>query len=231
MKRWALVLMILLVGCASGPRVTASLPPTGRVRLAWDANTESDLAGYKIYWGTTARTGLDPLACGLCGYASSVDVKNVTQWTIPALTLGQTYWFSATAYDTSNNESGFSNEVNGLPTDTSPKGLTATIEPGSMSFYFYPAGPVMPTVFLCAIDGGAQVQIPAETLAGGSVRLNYPIPTGLTPGDHVLTVTARSTAGDVALAPQHILRVDSTTGAWSYYYTYVSCNNSTGICK
>ncbi|MBU1102670.1 fibronectin type III domain-containing protein [Patescibacteria group bacterium] len=83
----------------------------GSVTLAWDPNTEPDIAGYKIYYGTSTRTGTDPGVCGLCGYATFVDVGNVTLRTIDNLTNGQTYYFSATAYNTAGLESAFSNEV------------------------------------------------------------------------------------------------------------------------
>jgi fibronectin type 3 domain-containing protein len=70
------------------------------VTLAWDANTESDLAGYKMYWGTASEI-----------YNNSVDVGNQTSYTVIELIEGQTYYFAATAYDTSKNESGYSNEI------------------------------------------------------------------------------------------------------------------------
>jgi hypothetical protein len=86
----------------------------GSATLAWTANSETDLAGYKIYYGTTARTGTDPKVCTLCGYTTKVDVGKVTTYTISNLTNGQTYYFSVTAYDTSNNESVFSSQVSKL---------------------------------------------------------------------------------------------------------------------
>jgi hypothetical protein len=76
-----------------------------QIRLAWDPNTESDLAGYKIYYGTSSRT-----------YTNSIDVENVTTYTLSGLIPGQTYYIAVTAYDTSYNESGYSNEVSGPPT-------------------------------------------------------------------------------------------------------------------
>jgi hypothetical protein len=68
--------------------------------LAWDANTELDLAGYKLHYGTASGS-----------YAVHIDVHNVTTYTVTGLTAGQTYYFAATAYDTSGNESGYSNQV------------------------------------------------------------------------------------------------------------------------
>ena len=79
--------------------------------VTWNANSESDLAGYKVYYGTSPRTGTDPKVCTLCGYATSVNVGNVTSYVVGNLTSGQTYYFSVTAYDTSGNESAFSAEV------------------------------------------------------------------------------------------------------------------------
>lgn len=70
------------------------------VTLAWDANTESDLAGYKIYAG---------LSSGI--YTEINDVGNVTQYIKGDLIEGETYFFIATAYDNSGNESGYSQEV------------------------------------------------------------------------------------------------------------------------
>jgi len=71
-----------------------------QVTLAWDANTEPNIAGYKIYYGTGSRS-----------YNWFVDVGNVTSYTVTGLADGSTYYFAATAYDTSNIESTYSAEV------------------------------------------------------------------------------------------------------------------------
>lgn len=83
----------------------------GSASLSWNANSESDLAGYKIYYGTSARTGTDPKVCTLCGYSTKVDVGKVVSYTINNLTNNTTYYFSISAYDTSGNESSFSSQV------------------------------------------------------------------------------------------------------------------------
>lgn len=47
-KRMAMMVVVLLMG--------ASTPVTGQtcnVRLAWDVNSEADLSGYQLVWGTT----------------------------------------------------------------------------------------------------------------------------------------------------------------------------------
>lgn len=82
-----------------------------QVTLAWDANTESDLAGYKVHYGTNSRT-----------YTTTLDVRNVTTVTVAGLSAGQTYYFAATAYNASGSQSGYSNEVSySVPAaDTAP---------------------------------------------------------------------------------------------------------------
>jgi hypothetical protein len=84
------------------------LAQAGYGTLTWDANTESDLAGYRVYYGTTARTGTTPPA----GYAfGPVEVGKVTTFNTPNLNGGTKYYFSIAAYDNSGNVSSFSSEV------------------------------------------------------------------------------------------------------------------------
>jgi hypothetical protein len=80
--------------------------------LAWDPNTEDDLAGYKVYYGIQSGN-----------YDSIIDVGNVTQYTVTDLEPETRYYFAVTAYDTSLNESGFSEEVSGV---TDPLNLVIT---------------------------------------------------------------------------------------------------------
>ncbi len=96
----------------------ANIAFAGSATLSWNANSEADLAGYRIYYGTTARTGSDPKVCTMCGYSTKVDVGKVTTYTISNLTNNQTYYFSVSAYDTSNNESLFSAQVSKLVATT-----------------------------------------------------------------------------------------------------------------
>ncbi len=77
--------------------------------LAWDPNTEPDLAGYRVYYGTESRA-----------YIDFVDVGKVTAYCLDSLLEGVTYYISITAYDTAGNESDFSGEVSGIPVPGEP---------------------------------------------------------------------------------------------------------------
>jgi hypothetical protein len=72
--------------------------------LSWNANTESDLAGYRVYVGR-ASTVYGELN-------SPINVGNVTSYQLTIPESGAWY-FAVTAYDTSNNESLPSTEVTG----------------------------------------------------------------------------------------------------------------------
>ena len=91
----------------------------GQVTVAWDADSSSGVAGYKVYWGTVSRN-----------YSWYADTAAQTNYTVPSLTPGATYYIAATAYDGSRNESGFSNEV----TYTVPSACTYATTPASQSF-------------------------------------------------------------------------------------------------
>lgn len=100
----ALVLLLATVSYAADVRLTWDAPTTNE-----DGTPLTDLAGYKIYWGGVSR-GIN--TAPPTGYpATNVrDVGNVVTYTMTGFTDGD-WWFSVTAYDTSGNESRYSNEV------------------------------------------------------------------------------------------------------------------------
>ena len=81
--------------------LTVSSAFAGSITIGWNANTESDLAGYRVHIGSVSGD-----------YSSNIDVKNVTEHKIENLVPGF-YYIALTAYDTSNLESDYSNEVFG----------------------------------------------------------------------------------------------------------------------
>ena len=69
------------------------------VTLAWNANPEPDIAGYRVYYGTVAAP-----------FGNLVDVGSPTA-TITNLENGVTYTFAVTAYNTAGAESAYSQPV------------------------------------------------------------------------------------------------------------------------
>ena len=87
------------------------------VTLAWDANSETNLAGYKLYYenendiefysGTDANEGDSPIAISLLSLRDS----DSPAYTISGLEEGTFYYFALTAFDEDGMESDFSDEV------------------------------------------------------------------------------------------------------------------------
>ena len=93
------ILSALLLLFALSPALSAASSLT----IAWDPNTEDDLAGYMIYYGT--RSG---------DYDFAKDSGDVARYTIRGLEPETRYYLALTAYDFSGNESDFSAEVSAV---------------------------------------------------------------------------------------------------------------------
>ena len=74
-------------------------PGGGSAIVTWNANTEADLAGYIVSYGTSSRN-----------YPTSINAGRVTSATVSGLTVGTTYYFAVKAVDTTGNQSGYSTE-------------------------------------------------------------------------------------------------------------------------
>ena len=70
------------------------------VTLSWNPSEVTNVAGYKIYYGTNSQN-----------YSRSVVVANTNSTTIYCLTAGTTYYFAAATVDVGGNESQLSNEA------------------------------------------------------------------------------------------------------------------------
>src|SRR5262245_6755610 len=94
--------LLFLAACLAGSCVPAF---SAEVGLAWDAATQSDLAGYKIYYSVEGRSDV-----------TQIGVGNVTTYRVTGLEPG-TYYFCVTAHYAYGSESGCSNtiSVNLLP--------------------------------------------------------------------------------------------------------------------
>lgn len=86
----------LLLGFAT----SAQAANDGQVTLAWNANTESNLAGYRLLYGTTPGT-----------YPNTIDAGNLTTATATGLNTGTVYYFAVVAYNSAGQTSAASSEV------------------------------------------------------------------------------------------------------------------------
>jgi hypothetical protein len=85
----------------------------GSVTVTWDPNTESDVVGYTVVYGT--QSGV---------YTFSKSVGNATTWTADNLTAGQTYFFAVQAVSTDGLTSPLSQEVSTTIPGAAPTGET-----------------------------------------------------------------------------------------------------------
>jgi len=99
------------------------------VTLAWDVSSSPNIAGYRLYSGTTSGV-----------YSQTIEVGNATSTLVSNLVTGKTYFFVVTAYNAMGVESAPSNEVSYLvpsptatptptPTPTPTRTLTTTKTP------------------------------------------------------------------------------------------------------
>jgi len=122
------------------------LPPLGLhaadVTLSWDANTEPDLAGYKVYSGTSSTSY----------NGTTYNAGKFTSLVISGLQAGTTYYFAAKAYNTAGLESGFSNQVSyKVPTTTTTPPVSYTITASSGS-----GGSISPSGSVSASSGSSK---------------------------------------------------------------------------
>jgi len=124
MKKLLQMLMIVLLFVVFVSLANAD----NQVTLAWDEPiddiAQGDFGGWKIYSSTTQGGSYSESAT--IDYDTSFNYQAVI--TIPEI-IGDpvTYYFVVTAFDTSGNESGYSDEVSKEFTDTTPPGVTVNV--------------------------------------------------------------------------------------------------------
>jgi hypothetical protein len=85
--------------------VSASAAQAGSLRIAWNANPESSVIGYRVRFGTASKT-----------YSGTLDVGNRTSYEIAGLTEGELYYVAVQAYTAGGVTSPLSAEVAGYAT-------------------------------------------------------------------------------------------------------------------
>ena len=134
-----------------------SLASAAALNLAWDPS--ADASGYKIYYGKASRAYTDP-----------IDVGSETSYPLE-LPVGKWY-IALTAYDASDNESDFSDEVSWPiqvftpePGEAIPSGAPYTIS-------WYGASLVSSFKLSYSVDGGATwISIPDQVTGCEELRL------------------------------------------------------------
>ena len=165
------------------------------VTLQWDANTESNLAGYNLKYGRSSGR-----------YSSVVNVGKSTVTTVSNLVDGW-YFFAVTAYDTMGLESDPSDEVPYLPPSTPP-----TISPiANQTVIMNSATPAIPfqigdqetpvgNLVISASSSNPELVPVSRILLGGSGtnRTVQSIPATNQAGAAVITLSLADAGGNTA---------------------------------
>jgi Fibronectin type III domain/Viral BACON domain/Bacterial Ig domain len=107
----ALAYLLLAVRPAAAAQVT----------IAWDPNTETDIAGYIVEYGPAAAP-----------FSQSADVGNVTTWTLTTALPGTNYSFRVVAYNANGERSDASTMV--TASTVTPGGPTLTADRAALRF-------------------------------------------------------------------------------------------------
>jgi hypothetical protein len=162
------------------------------VSLAWDANTEPDLAGYLVLYGT--QSGV---------YGSVADAGNVTTKQITGLSGNTTYYFIVKAYNSSGLVSTASNEVSYTIAAVAPS--ITSISPNS--------GPT---------SGGTAIAITGSNfVSGASVRIGATLATSVIVAN-ANTITATTPAGTAGLQNVTVTNPGGLFVIFSNGFTYTT---------
>jgi hypothetical protein len=115
---------VIVIGIIS---LFPSLCPAASLLVAWKANADTDLGGYKVYYGTKSGT-----------YETVADVQKATSYQISNVQNGFTYYVVVSSYDNSGNESIHSPEISAyvpvpvvVTADTTPPTGSVVINEGA----------------------------------------------------------------------------------------------------
>ena len=159
------------------------------LRLSWNANTETDLAGYRVYYG---------IASG--DYGEPIDVGNVTAYELTGLSETITYYVALTAFDTADNESEKSDEVSGMPLSPDTQDPIVTITSPTASSTYATSNSTI-SIAGSSSDNVGVTQVTWSNSRGGSGSASGTASWSVTgislqSGTNLITVTARDAAGN-----------------------------------
>ena len=158
--------------------------------LAWDANTETDITGYKLHYG------VQPGA-----YSAVLDVGGALGWTLSGVAEGQTYYFAVQAYNSSGLFSPLSAEITAVAPDVTPPVVSLgspapdTTVSGTVQVVANASDNVAVARVVLVVDGaptGVEATIAPYALTWNTATLGD--------GPHTVAALARDAAGNVALS-------------------------------
>lgn len=182
-----LVQLLLLLFVFQGTGFAAS------VVLDWDASTDADLAGYRLYYQANS-SALPFSGSGAVEGAAPIDSGIVTTATINGLDPNNTYYFAITAYNSAGEESVYSNIVeiaeSAAPVVTVTSSANPSV-PGTVSIAATATDNVAVTKVQFFVNG---VQV-AET-AATPYRFSWDT-SALAGGDYAISAKAFDAVGNV----------------------------------
>jgi len=176
----AALALIAGVVCGVMPSAAADL------NVTWASNTEADLAGYRLRYGTSVRS-----------YAETIEAGLATSCAVSGLQPGQLYHFALFAYDDAGNESAPSAEITArIPTSLAPFPLVqSAAETSTQSMYLVRARASLTRVYGDRFQTGASVDAgpglttqPVSAVAGALLVLVDVAPSAAL-GSRTVTVT------------------------------------------
>jgi chitodextrinase len=194
-----------LVCLLSSTAISATLPP---VKAYWDANPESDIAGYELMFGTASGR-----------YSTKLNVGKKTETSVTGLKSGVKYYFAVVAYNTSGQRSEPSDELtyikkggtgsNGTPDGTisSPSTGGTVIAGESVRFTGTGSDPNgdTPLSYRWSFGAGSGIENVREK-DPGNIKFNIP-------GTYQVTLTVIDSKGRVDPTPA--TRTITVLSSWS----------------
>jgi len=194
-----------------------------QVTLAWNAETDPSVVGYRVYYGTASGS-----------YQTNNDVGNNTTSTVSNLQTGTTYYFAVTAYNSTGVESGYSNEVSYAATTCqytlSPTSQSIAASGGS-------ASTGISTQSGCSWTAASNVSwltIPSTTSGIGSGTVSYSVAanSATTSRTGTMTIGGQTFTVNQAGSVQYALSISTSgtgTGTVSNSPTGTSFNAGTAV--
>jgi len=160
------------------------------VSLSWTASTSANVAGYRIYRGTTSGGPYSLLISSLVAGTSYTDT---------AVQAGRTYHYVATAVDVGNRESAYSNETQAVVPPVAIGITTLVCSPVSIgapgvstcTVTLTQAAPPSGSVVSLSFSNSAALTVPASVIvASGALSATFTVTAGALTENQSATVTA-----------------------------------------